>query len=131
MTAWIKPNGIQDEYTGIFFNDDESAGLNFRESNNTLAYHWPGGSWSWDSGLEVPSDVWSHVALVAEPSGVTVYLNGVGVKHNDAINTATFGTGKIGSYKGWDSRNYRGQIDEVCIWNKSLTQEEIREYRTW
>ena len=129
VTAWIKPNGIQDEYTGIFFNDDDSAGLNFRESNNTLAYHWPGGSWSWDSGLEVPSDVWSHVALVAEPSGVTVYLNGVGVKHNDAINTATFGTGKIGSYKGWDSRNYRGQIDEVCIWNKSLTQEEIREYR--
>ncbi len=129
VTAWIKPDGIQDQYTGIFFNDGDSAGLNFRESNNTLGYHWPGGSWSWDSGLEVPSDVWSHVALVAEPSGVTVYLNGVGVKHNDAINTATFGTGKIGSYKGWDSRNYRGQIDEVCVWNKSLTQEEIREYR--
>lgn len=129
VTAWIKPSGIQDQYAGLFFNDEESAGLNFREANNTLGYHWPGGSWSWDSGLEVPNDVWSHVALVAEPSGVTVYLNGVGVKHNDAINTATFGTGKIGSYKGWDSRNYRGQIDEVCIWNKSLTQEEIRENR--
>ncbi len=129
VTAWIKPNGIQDTYTGIFFNDGDSAGLNFRESNNTLGYHWPGGSWSWDSGLEVPTDVWSHVALVAEPSGVTVYLDGIGVKHNDAINPAVFGTGKIGSYKGWDSRNYDGQIDEVCIWNKALSQEEIREYR--
>ena len=129
VTAWIKPNGIQDEYAGIFFNDGSGAGLNFRESNNTLGYHWPGGSWSWDSGLQVPSNTWSHVALVAEPSGVTVYLNGVGVKHNDAINTATFTTAKIGSYQGWDSRNYRGQIDEVCVWNKALNQEEIREYR--
>jgi len=128
VTAWIKPEGIQDKYAGIFFNDDDSAGLNFGDDNN-LRYHWPGGSWSWDSGLTATAGEWSHVALVAEPSGVTIYLNGVGVKHNDAINTATFGTGKIGSYKGWDSRNYRGQIDEVCIWNKSLTQEEIRDYR--
>ena len=36
---------------------------------------------------------------------------------------------KIGSYKGWSSRNFKGLIDEVCIWNRSLTQEEIREHR--
>jgi len=34
-----------------------------------------------------------------------------------------------GSYKGWGDRNYKGQMDEVCIWKRALTQEEIREYR--
>lgn len=129
VTAWIKPDGIQNAYTGIFMTDGPAAGFNFRENNNTLGYHWPGGEWWWDSGLEVPSDVWSHVALVVESTGVTVYLDGVGVKHNIATNPMTLGSAKIGSYLGWDDRNYKGQIDEVCIWNKALTQDEIREYR--
>ena len=75
FSAWIKPNGLQDSYAGIVFNDGVSAGLNFR-ANNELAYHWPGGSWWWSSGLFVDSNVWSHVALVAKPDGITLYLNG-------------------------------------------------------
>jgi len=35
----------------------------------------------------------------------------------------------IGSYQGWSGRNYSGQIDEVRIWNRSLSQDEIRELR--
>ena len=73
VTAWVKPNGIQDAYTGIFMGDGDAAGLNFK-GNNELGYHWPGGSWSWDSGLIVPTDEWSHVALVATPGSVTIYF---------------------------------------------------------
>lgn len=129
MTAWVKPNGIQPEYSSIVMNDGTSAGFNFREANNTLAYHWPGGAWWWDSGLEVPSGVWSHVAMVATPTSMTVYVNGVGSTHNTNLDPADLGTLKIGSYKAWGGRNYKGLIDEVCIWNRSLTQAEIRELR--
>lgn len=129
ITAWIRPLGIQDNYASIVMNDGDAAGLNFREGNNTLGYHWPGGAWWWDSNFVAPSDEWSYVALVAEPSGITIYLNGVGVKHNDAINPVDLTTMKIGSYKGWSSRNYRGDIDEVCLWNRALSQTEIRELR--
>ena len=127
VTAWVKPEGIQDDYAGIVMNDgDQTAGLNFREGNNTLGYHWPGGAWWWDSNLVVPEGQWSYVALVAEPSGITIYLNGVGVKHTTTINTAELTTMKIGSYKGWGSRNYRGEIDEVSLWNRALSEDEIR-----
>ena len=129
ITAWINPNGIQPEYAGVVMNDGDAAGLNFREANNTLAYHWPGGQWWWDSGLEVPSNQWSYVALVAEPSKMTLYLNGVAAVHNIGLNVVDIGTMKIGSYKAWGSRNYTGQIDEVTMWKKALTQEEIREWR--
>ena len=129
VTAWIKPTGFQDDYASILMNDGDAAGLNFREGNNTLGYHWPGGAWWWDSNLEVDEGVWSHVALVAEPSGITIYLNGLGVKHSTSINTVDLGTMKIGSYKAWTSRNYRGEIDEVALWNRALSQNEIRSHR--
>ncbi|MCH2235729.1 MAG: T9SS type A sorting domain-containing protein [Crocinitomicaceae bacterium] len=128
VSAWVKPDGIQPEYSGIVFNDNESAGLNFRASNE-LAYHWPGGQWWWASGLFVPEDVWSHVALVVTPGDISVYLNGVKSTHSITPSPAVIDYMKFGSYKGWGSRNFVGEMDEVCIWNRSLTQEEIRELR--
>eukprot|EP01029_Cantina_marsupialis_P006920 TRINITY_DN1763_c0_g1_i1.p1 TRINITY_DN1763_c0_g1~~TRINITY_DN1763_c0_g1_i1.p1 ORF type:complete len:1362 (+),score=115.66 TRINITY_DN1763_c0_g1_i1:13206-17291(+) len=129
VTAWIKPNGIQSDYTGIVMSNGEAAGLNFAFGNNTLAYHWPGGQWWWDSGLIVPSDKWSYVAMVASPEGMTLYLNGKASKHSIGLEEVDLTTMFIGSYKGWESRNFKGEIDELCMWNRALTANEIREYR--
>jgi len=129
VSAWVKPTGIQDDYTGIFMADGSAAGFNFKNGNNSLAYHWPGGSWSWNSGLIVEPDVWSHVAMTVDPTGVTLYVNGIGAKHTDALDPATISSFKIGSYQGWGSRNFKGEIEEVCLWNRSLTQDEIRSGR--
>ena len=130
ITAWIKPSQIQENYASVVMNDGNAAGLNFRESNNTLGYHWfNGGSWSWDSNLEVPVDEWSHVAMVVDPSGVSLYLNGIESRHTTAISAVDFTSLKIGSYKGWNSRNFYGDIDEVCIWTRALTTDEIRLYK--
>jgi photosystem II stability/assembly factor-like uncharacterized protein len=126
VSAWVKPTGIQDNYTGIFMADGTSAGFNFKNGNNSLAYHWPDGSWSWNSGLIVEPDVWSHVAMTVDPTGVTLYVNGVGSKHTVSVSSADINSFKIASYQGWNSRNYRGEIEEVCIWDRTLTQDEIR-----
>lgn len=129
ITAWIKPNGTQPEYAGIIINDNgDAAGLNFR-ANNTLAYHWPGGQWWWNSNLVVPQNQWSHIALVASPTSVKLYLNGIESVQNVNISPANFGAFKIGSYRGWAARNFNGVIDEVCIYNRSLSRDEIRELR--
>ncbi len=128
VSAWIKPNANQNDYTGIVISDGTTAGLNFK-SNNELAYHWPGGAWWWSSGLFVPNNEWSHVALVVTPTSVTVYLNGVSSTHTTNTSAVDIPTLKIGSYKGWTSRNFNGEIDEVCLWNRSLSQNEIRELR--
>jgi hypothetical protein len=34
---------------------------------------------------------------------------------------------RLGNYKGWDGRYVQGQIDEVCVYNRPLSQSEIRE----
>lgn len=126
VTAWVKPNGIQDNYTGIFMSDGSAAGMNFKNGNNSLAYHWPGGSWSWNSGLIVPPNEWSHVALVVDTRGIALYVNGIGSKHLVSLDPVEISSFRIGSYQGWGSRNFRGEIDEVCVWNRTLTQDEIR-----
>lgn len=126
--AWVKPNGIQPDYTGIVLGGESAAGLNFRP-NNELAYHWPGGAWWWSSGLTVPSDEWSHVALVVSPTSVKVILNGVEAVHNTATQPVNMGALWLGSYRAWTSRNMNGLIDEVKLWNRALTLDEVRAQR--
>ncbi len=129
VSAWVRPNGIQNDYTGIFMSDGDAAGFNFKNGNNSLAYHWPGGSWSWNSGLIVEPGTWSHIAMTVAPSGVTLYVNGIASKHTTSISQVDINSFKIASYKGWNSRNYRGSIEEVCIWDRTLSQDEIRSGR--
>ncbi|MBR9922449.1 MAG: T9SS type A sorting domain-containing protein [Bacteroidetes bacterium] len=128
LTAWIKPNGNQSEYSGIVMNNNTAAGLNFK-SDNELGYHWPGGAWWWNSGLTAPSGEWSYVALVATPDSITVYLNGEASTHVTTLDPVALSTFNIGSYQGWGGRNVFGEIDEVCMWNRSLSRDEIREMR--
>ncbi len=77
----------------------------------------------------MPQDEWSYVALVVTPNDVTLYLNGVPSTHSTTTTPLDITSMFIGSYQGWGSRNYSGLIDEVRIWNRSLTQEEVRELR--
>jgi photosystem II stability/assembly factor-like uncharacterized protein/PKD repeat protein len=131
ITAWIRPDGAQPDYTGIFIAESEStAGINFRPGME-LGYHWPGGAWWWSSQLIVPENEWSYVAMVVRPDSITLYLNGASAVHlvdaqaidwQDAIL-------RMGSYNGWTSRNYSGLMDEVKVYNRALSTEEIRKGR--
>jgi photosystem II stability/assembly factor-like uncharacterized protein len=128
VTAWIKIKGEQPAYSAIIMNNGTAAGFNFR-NDNEMGYHWPGGQWWWNSGLKVDSNEWAYVAMVATPDSMTLYLNGVASVHKINLNPVDIGSLDIGSYNGWASRNMKGEIDEVCIWNRALSQDEIRELR--
>jgi len=127
ISAWVKPDGIQPEYSSIFMSNDDQAGFNFKQ-NNLLGYHWPGGQWWWNSSLSVPSGEWSHVAMTVDPEGVTVYLNGVADRHTISLNQAVINSAYMASYRGWTSRNFIGELDEITIWNRTLSATEIREF---
>ncbi|MEM9836193.1 MAG: LamG-like jellyroll fold domain-containing protein [Bacteroidota bacterium] len=130
LMAWVKPDGIQDAYTGLIFNDNSGAGLNVR-NNNEIGYHWSGGSthWAWSSGVNVPEDEWSFVAMVVRPTSITFYVNEMEVTRNTTLNPVYWGTFRVGRYQGRSDRNFRGEIDEALIWNRSLNRDEIRLWR--
>jgi photosystem II stability/assembly factor-like uncharacterized protein len=130
FSAWVKVNGTQPDYSSIFMHDDVAAGLHFLPNSNHLGYHWLNGAWWWDSNLTVPSGEWTHVALVVEPTKVTIYVNGVGSSHTGlALPPVDFRStlSRLMNYQGWSGRYVNGAIDEVCIFNRALNQAEIRE----
>ena len=130
VTAWVRPNGIQPDYSSIFMGDGaNAAGFNFKDGSNKLAYHWPGGQWWWNSNINVPSDQWSFVAMVVRPTGVTVYCNEQSATHSFTLTPTDIPAFRIGSYRNWSDRNMNGQVDEVAIYNRALSTGELRDLR--
>ncbi len=128
-TAWIKPNGLQNDNAGVIFSRGGSttSGIHMK-TNNEVRYHWDGGQWGWSSGAIAPANEWTHVALVVEPTRATIYLNGVPYVNTATHNPEAFDSPiRIGNDPNSSSRTYKGDIDEVCIWNRALSQSEVRE----
>lgn len=128
IAAWVRPEGVQPEYAGIVMSSGgPAAGFNFRP-NMELGYHWPDGAWWWSSGLTVPANEWSYVAMVVRPEGITLYLNGRSAAHAFNVPEVDFRevATLLGRYRDWDSRNFKGTIDEVRVYGRALTTEEIR-----
>jgi photosystem II stability/assembly factor-like uncharacterized protein len=131
VSAWIKREGPQAANAGIVFcrGGNTTAGLNFG-NNNELRYHWNDGFWSWNSGLMVPDGEWAHVALVVRPDRAVIYLNG-----RPAVNTGNHAMQDFAAplYLGADpssgTRRFSGLMEEVCVWNRELSQDEIRKLR--
>ncbi len=129
ISAWINPDLVETAIGGIVFcrSGTTISGLRV-QSNNRLHYQWNDQHYGWTGGPMVPANEWSHVALVIEPTQATVYLNGVPYVNNAANAIDEFnGPTNIG-YDPWGSSDWAfdGKIDEVCIWDRSLTQNEIR-----
>ena len=133
FTAWVKPVGMQPNFSAILCTDADpnvaqEIGLQFANDKNELGYLWSGGRWWWGSGLTVRADLWSHVALTIDSTGATVYVNGIPSK--DYINLPAVDLSslvfKLGTYHYWSSRNFKGLIDEVALYSKCLSAEEIR-----
>jgi photosystem II stability/assembly factor-like uncharacterized protein len=132
LSCWIKPSGVQTTSSGIIFSGSGGAsGLNFG-SNNQLGYHWNGntGTYSWAGGPTIAAGQWSHVALTISPTNATIYLNGIAYSrsgsytHPEVLFDQVF---KLGRDRVSSTRYFKGQMDEVCIYNRVLSQNEIRE----
>ncbi|TNE69572.1 MAG: T9SS type A sorting domain-containing protein [Bacteroidetes bacterium] len=128
ITAWIKWLGPQSNRAAIVFcrGGNTTAGIGF--DGDRLSYHWNGTGWWWNSGLTIPQNEWVHLALVAEPTRITVYLNGVPSVDNTARGAEEFDAPIVlGVDPNGGGRYFNGLIDEVCIYQRALDQAEIRE----
>jgi photosystem II stability/assembly factor-like uncharacterized protein len=130
MSAWIKPSLDQPNWAGVIFfrGGSTTSGLNFTDNTNQLGYHWDGGFWGWAGGPTVALNEWSHVALVIDGTSAIIYLNGVPYTNSGNHLLQAFDTPMIlGNDPNSSGRTFKGLIDEVCVYNRALTQSEIRE----
>lgn len=130
LSCWIKPNGTQNALASIMLSSTTGGrcGLNFNGDGTRLGYQWRGGQTGWNGGPVVPSNEWSHVAMVVTAANTTVYLNGVPYTNNVANTATNFDQNFLfGETVSWPTRRFKGQMDEVCIYDRALSTDEIRE----
>ncbi|AQT67157.1 Alpha-amylase/pullulanase [Anaerohalosphaera lusitana] len=134
ITAWVNPAATPSGWNGIVFNRaQDAAGLNFGSAGE-LRYHWDGTNWGWNSGLTPTVGSWNFVALVVEPSQATIYLNNGGSTQS-ATNTNTHavqsfaGTTYIGLDSNSGTRHFNGAVDDVRIYNYSMSASEIEDVK--
>lgn len=139
ITGWINPTGNQAGWAAIAFcrNGSTVAGLDFGPGSipNELRYHWNNSRFDRSTGLAAPTGQWSFVALVVTPTNATIYLGTNGLLNsfadtvsepNQGFNSSLF----IGYDPSDSSRLFRGAIDEVAIYNHSLTPTQVLQLYT-
>jgi hypothetical protein len=130
LSAWIKIDVMQPSFAGIIFSGNGSGtGLNFRNGNQ-IGYHYDGLSttYNYNGGPVIPMNKWVHVALATSVNSSTIYVNGVPYINNIGNTAINFSSGfNLGNDRNNTARTMIGQIDEVCFYNRTLNQNEIRE----
>ncbi|MEM9273667.1 MAG: LamG-like jellyroll fold domain-containing protein [Cyanobacteria bacterium P01_F01_bin.143] len=69
---------------------------------------------------------WTHVATVYDGSNLTLYINGEEFGSTAASFNFTNTEYSIGRPLNWQP-NFKGQVDEVRVWNTARTEQEIQD----
>jgi len=126
MLGWIRRGADQANRTGIFGQNDI---VEFGYINNNTLELWT------DNGLDVspnpfPNSEWDHVAVSADgsPGTARMYTNGVLAGFRAQVlpdpNNFAFNIGGGGVFDA-TGNFFNGQIDEVAVFDKALTSEQI------
>jgi parallel beta-helix repeat protein len=117
----------QDDYSGNYDGFHISADSTVRcvgyiGSGSTAVYT--------DSG-SINNNEWYHATCVYNGTEMKVYLNGEKEDENDVdisntdVNTRPIAIGKLYSTPGHTNYVFNGTIDEVMVWNRTLTADEV------
>jgi len=145
FTAWVYADGPQADWAGLLMDrsGSDQGGVGMGGSNEKsagmLAYTWNTNStWTFMSGLTIPTNQWSFVAVAIAPTEAILYLayvtNGIAtfVSATNAMAEAAdaFGTGpwNIGSDQSSVTdgiRTFNGSIDHVAVFGRTLSGSDI------
>ena len=71
---------------------------------------------------------WYHYVFIADESGGKIYVDGELIQTDNWTGTSGFTSNNLlweigGTYE--NNQYFKGEIDDIAIWNRSLTSEEI------
>ncbi len=138
VSVWVNTNSLNtrryilasgngfnsyDETLQIFFWDNNTLNISFFRNGGVDL-----GGVSYNSS-NMNTGEWYHIVSVLSNNSIKLYLNGVKVGStvrlsSDPVSSSTnmMAIGRFGTYNGY---YFDGSLDEVGIWNRALSQEEI------
>lgn len=135
LLCWIYPNGSQANSEGLVFSRGGTAnGINYG-ANNAMVYTWNNNAatYDWSSGLIIPTDTWSFLALVVTSSNAVAYVfdtNGVHVNTNAVTNAPVllnggFAIGADPQSSTLPARIFEGEMDDVAVFDTALSSNQL------
>lgn len=127
MSFIYSTTSTQVSYAGIFFSRGTNVtGLDFFSTSTFLGYHWndQGTTYLFNSGLVIPTNQWCMVALSANATTGTLYVNLTSATNttshpNTTINNINYGQDPTGG------RNFAGKIGASLMYTRALSYSEI------
>ena len=96
--------------------------------SGATAYFW-GACYDFSLGFAIPNNEWSHVAVSYDGGKMIIYKNGIQVSEIDNRLFSTFLSDFIIGASGWNANDtwnyYNGLIDDVALYNRAVTPEEV------
>jgi hypothetical protein len=144
--AWVNSSQTQADYTSILTSrngmgsaTNYATGMNITPyGNNAIGYHWNdnGSTYGWNSGLSVPNNAWSMMAVTVSSTEAVAYLGkstGITTATNTTSHSPVVGPplnffisqDRGGGPGGGGYRNFVGSISQVLIYNRALSNSEI------
>lgn len=138
VTAWVKTTptrgsaGLVNKYISgafngwqIYLDSGQVRAWYFADSAN---YVWDGGSGL--NGGTVANGNWHHLAFTVDASGGKLYVDGSLRDFLPWTGTAAAATARqelrLGNYPGVGPISLTGTLDEITVWNTSLSQAQIQ-----
>ncbi len=129
LSTWVKTTnqGTTTDATTIknviFGNNPGASNINFGIDNGKITTHIYDGSWQKTRGsVNVADGEWHLLTWAKDASGIKMYVDNV----MDGVDThSLYGSSTISRLGNYNSGYFTGLLDDVGIWNKSLTQNEI------
>ena len=96
-----------------------------------LEMSWNGGAVSLTSSVAIPEEEWHQVAVIFSGGTATLYIDGVADTNASSL-AAPIATSQkflVAAADGYDPNTtdyFAGNIDEVRIWNRALTVDQLR-----
>jgi hypothetical protein len=126
--AWVFPTASSPVRQTIIAQGDYSNSWDLAMTNNILEF-WAHGL-NFPPGSEpsaIPSNEWTHLAITFDGFTKRLYVNGIEAASQDESRALDYGIGApltIGSNSS-GAELFNGQIDEVALYDRALTGDEI------
>ncbi len=137
-TAWFRTTNAAAVVQGIVskYADSSGNGWTLVVQSGQLRGFFLGPGWNLamdaTSAASVADGSWHHAALVVDPSGGKLYLDGLLVGSGTWVSAGQAPTDseplQIGRYHTYAAR-FLGDIDEVTVWNRALLATEVQAFK--
>lgn len=129
ITAWINPRSLPGSGLMSILSKDENYEFHLTPAGE-IFWWWGGGAQELTtSGANISPNNWYHIAITFESGAQVIYVNGVALGSNNWNGSLTLNSDplQIGQDQNFAGRYFNGAIDEVQIYNATLTESHVNE----